>query len=902
MTHFRFSQLFLALAALCVLSSMPARAVGVTSPKQEFGFDIGDDYQLANYTQMKAYFEKLDRESDRVKVVPIGETEEGRTQVMTIITSPKNHRRLERFREISNRLATADGLNEERAAELAREGRAVVWIDGGLHSSETLGFMQLIETVYRLTSGEDAETRRFLDDLIILAVPANPDGIELVANWYLREKDPTKRSLAGVPRLYQKYIGHDNNRDFYACTQRESQAMNRVLYRLWNPQIMYNHHQTGPVGTVMFAPPFRDPFNYRVDPLIISGLDMVGGAMLNRFLQEGKGGVVQRAGAAYSAWWNGGLRTTAYFHNIIGLLTETIGNPTPMQVPFVPDRLLPGGNQVLPVEPQEWRFRQSIDYSLTANRAVMDFASKHRVELQLSRWRMGMRQIEKGRADSWTPSPRRIQAARRTDGSRQDFERQLRKPEHRDPRGFVIPSDQPDFATAIRFARALMNTGVRVHRATAAFKIGDTDYPTGSLVVRCDQAFRPHVLDLFEPQDHPDDFRYPGGPPIAPYDSAGWTLAFQMGFRFDRILTAFEAPVEELAEEAPFPAGALTGESSAAGYLLHAGANHSFVTANRLMKRGLPVRRTLSTHQIGTTTYPTGSFFIPASPASTAALKDAVRSLGVDAAGVATAPAVGPPLRPARIALWDTYGGSMTSGWTRFILERWEFPFEVIYPAQIDAGALRSRCDVLLLPDGAFRLTAGTRTGFGAAAGAEPDESNLPAEYRGRRGRLSRERTVPAIREFLGAGGTVLSIGSSTDLARALGLPVASALVESGAGSRTLPREKFFIPGSILEVRVDPTQPIALGMGERADVVFDESPAFRVRADDRTRVVAWYGSPTPLRSGWAWGQSYLDGAAAVVDASVGTGHLVLYGPEVLFRAQPHGTFKMVFNALYAPVN
>ena len=292
------------LGALLLVASSAASQTAtlrITSPKQQFGFNIGDDYHLATYTQFVEYWQKLDKESDRMKVVEIGKTAEGRPQLMAIITSPENHKKLDRYKQISRQLALAEGLTDEQAHSLAREGKGVVWFDGGLHATEVLGAHQLIETVYQLVSRTDAETTRFLNDLVILAVHANPDGMELVSSWYMREKEPTQRSTAGIPRLYQKYVGHDNNRDFYMSAQPESTNMNRVLYHEWFPQIMYNHHQTGPAGTVMFAPPFRDPFNYNYDPLVPAQLDLVGAAMHSRFTAEGKPGVTTRAGASTSS-------------------------------------------------------------------------------------------------------------------------------------------------------------------------------------------------------------------------------------------------------------------------------------------------------------------------------------------------------------------------------------------------------------------------------------------------------------------------------------------------------------------------------------------------------------------------------------------------------------------------
>ena len=208
----------------------------------------------------------------------------------------------------------------------------MVWIDGGLHATEVVGAHQLLETVYQLVSRNDEETTRILRDVIVVAVHANPDGMQMVSKCYMQNAEPLQRRTCS-PRLYEKYAGHDNNRDFYMSNTKESQNMNKLMYWEWLPQIMYNHHQSGPAGTVIFSPPFRDPFNYNFDPMIVTGLDMVGAAMHHRFLQEGKPGFTMRSGASYSTWWNGGLRTTAYFQNIIGLLTEIIGNPTPSQIP-----------------------------------------------------------------------------------------------------------------------------------------------------------------------------------------------------------------------------------------------------------------------------------------------------------------------------------------------------------------------------------------------------------------------------------------------------------------------------------------------------------------------------------------------------------------------------------------
>ncbi len=908
-TALRRWPLAFAVAGSLAIQAPAARAQArITSPKEQFGFNIGDDYKLANYTQFEQYWRK-----------------------------PANLAKLDRYKEISQKLAHAEGLSEADARALAREGKAIVWIDGGLHATEVLGAAQLIETVYQLVSRSDPETMRFLNDCIILAVHANPDGMELVSNWYMKDADTLKRNT-NVPRLYQKYVGHDNNRDFYMSNQPESRNINHVLYWEWFPQIVYNHHQTGPAGTVMFAPPFRDPFNYNYDPLVVVQLDMVASSMHSRFEAEGKPGVTMRTGATYSTWWNGGLRTTPYFHNMIGLLTETIGNPTPQTIPFIPEQQLPRADLPYPIAPQRWHFRQSIEYSLTANRAVLDIASRQRENLLYNLYRMGRNSIDRGSRDTWTASPSDIdavkkaiaadaqggatvaQAARGAAGTAaagsavgdpifqfgrgvdpKFFASVLRNPAHRDARGYILPSDQPDFLTATKFVNTLRHNGVRVHRATAAFVVAGRTYPQGSYVVMSAQAFRPMVLDSFEPQDHPNDFAYPGGPPKRPYDNAGYTLAYQMGVKFDRILDGFDGPFQEIKGLATPPAGAVTDVANAAGYLVSRSVNDAFVAVNRALKAKVPVSQLRAPLSANGKTYPAGTFYIANSAATRTMLQELARTVGLSADGTSAHPADAMPVRPVRLALWDQYGGSMPSGHTRWLLEQFEFPFDVIYPKTIDAGNLASRYDVILLPSGAVPAREG-QSGRGGGGG-ETDSLAVPAEYRGQLGRVTIARTVPQLRQFLEAGGTVIAVGSSANLGIHLGLPLSNALVERTAegADRELPNDKFYVPGSVLRVQVDTTRSVSFGISRDVDVFYDNSPAFRLGADAAAkgvRPLAWFPNGTPLRSGWAWGQSYLDGAVEAVEAPVGKGTLYLFAPEITFRGQPHGTFKWLFNGIY----
>src|SRR3989441_735648 len=575
----------LLVAAALVAPPAPAQH-RVTTPRQALGFDVGADYHLATYTQLEAYWRTLARESPRMVLREIGKTAEGRPQLMAIITAPENHKRLARYEDIARRLALAHGLTDEQAHALAREGKAVVWIDGGLHATEVLGAHQLLELVYQMVSRDDPETRRILDDVILLAVHANPDGMELVSSWYMREPDSLKRSTAGVPRLYQKYIGHDNNRDFYMVTQPETENMARVMVREWFPQIVYNHHQTGPAGAV------------------------------------------------------------------------------------------PKADMPAPIEPQRWHFRQSIDYSITADRAILDYASRYRETLLYNIYRMGENAIERGSADHWTVHPQVVEAVKaaalkdsaldtiRTTRTRDGrvptkYFALLHDPAQRDPRGYILPSDQADFPTATKFVNTLIKNGVTVLRATRDFDLTGRHYPAQSYVVQAAQAFRPHVLDMFEPQDHPNDFQYPGGPPIPPYDNAGWTLAYQMGVSFDRILDRFDGPFEPVRDTATPPAGTVSHADGAAGFLLSHRLNDAAIATNRLLAKGEEVDWLAQPVAANGREYPAGTIFIPATPASVPLVRRLATDLGLSFDGLATRPAPALRVRPVRIGLWGRYGGPL---------------------------------------------------------------------------------------------------------------------------------------------------------------------------------------------------------------------------------------------------
>ncbi|WP_313511546.1 M14 family metallopeptidase [Sphingobacterium sp.] len=861
----------------------------ITSPKEHFGFQIGDDYQLATFTETEQYFKKLDQQSDRLLYTVIGKTEEGRDQCMLIISSPENLKNLEEFKNISTKLAHAE-LTEEEARALAQKGKSIVWIDGGLHSNEVVGTHQLIQTAYLLASSNDLETKNILENSIVLMVHANPDGQELISNWYMREKTPEKRSGNYVPVLYQKYAGHDNNRDFFMLNLKESQNMARQLFVEWIPQIMYNHHQTAPAGAVVAGAPYRDPFNYVFDPILMSGIDALGAAMSSRLNAEGKPGYTAKDGSVFSTWYNGGLRTTTYFHNMMGLLTEMIGNPTPFEIPLVPNRLIPNNDTQNPVIPQVWHFQQSIDYSVSLNYAVLNYASRYKDEVLYNMFRMGKNSIERGSKDFWPLSPSKVavidtafQQAKRKDPkieNNREAERKLlgslfENKSLRDPRGFIIPADQADFVKATDFVNALIQNGIDIQQATADFTLNGKKYAKDSYIIKTDQAFRPHILDMFEPQDHPDDFQYPGGPPIPPYDAAGWTLAYLMDVKFDRILDDFNGPFQNLTNGKVIQLAELAKPKGK--YLrLPATINESFRVSNDLLKQGKNVWRDESNGDIYVENNASVKLIFPA---------EASNSL----------PKQNKKIKPLRIALWDTYGGSMPSGWLRFLMEKYHYNFEVIYAPDIDNGNLNAKYDIIIFPGNSiprFNSNPNASSYYGRMPAEAPE--NIPSPFKERWGRLTEQKSIPVLKSFLENGGKIVTIGSSSDLAEHLELGVENHLVD--AQHKALKRTEFYTPGSVLTAKVAKGSASTWGYNDEIDIYYSNDNLYKIK-NPNIKPLMWFDSEKVLKSGWSWGQKYLKDGVIAFEAPVGKGKLVSFGNDINFRAQTHGTFKLLFNQL-----
>ncbi len=871
----RLGTLLAVLVGASLLGGVAVRA-DIPTPESVLGARVGDDFFLARYDEAMAYFEQLAAASDRVQLERVGTTSFGLDWRVAVISSPENLAKLPRIREIAQRLAHPEGLSDEDARGLAREGKAIVHIDGGLHASEVAHAQHTLELAYDLArEQEDPEILRILDEVVLLLWPSiNPDGQDIIVDWY-RSNVGTPFEVAPLPRLYQKYTGHDNNRDGYMLNAHESRVTTRVI-RAWEPQILYNHHQSSPFPTRIWIPPFAEPISPHVHPLMWRTVNLVGMAMAQALEERGQEGAVHM-GTGFDNWYPGFMDHANNFHNIAAFLTETglyrYATPhfyTIRDFPKSRRDLRPQSLYSSPWEGGWWRLRDAVEYMLTASMSVLDVAAKFKQDVLYNRYQAG----------------RDVTAYHR---------------EH-PPFAYFVPQEQRDPMAAVELLRRLAFNGIDVHQLRTQASFEGQTYPAGTWVIAMDQPFANFVRQLFAVQTYPDLREYPEGPPDQPYDVAGWTLPYQMGIRVVAAMSPLPTAVREALEPlgvaaTPWdtatsdatvfdsalgvgfdthtvaaaivpPAGKVTGQGSA--LTLDPAQNNAFRAINRAWDQGASVSYVAG--KPGDDGDRSGGRFV-VKGLSTAVTEDLVADLALQAT---RSGAAGVDLPRPRIGLYRPWAASMDEGWTRWVLERFDFAFENVYNAEMVAGDLGRRFDVIVLVD---MLQETVLEGHA--------KGSVPPRYAGGLG----SEGVRALDAFVRGGGTLVTLNQSCLFAiEQLHLPVEDVVAE-------LDRTDFFLGGSIVEMIVDPSHPVMSGMPERAKVFVAQSPVFRPTDDFEGAVLAKYPSAgSPLLSGYLLGESHLQGHASALDVHHGKGRVVLLGMRPQWRGQPFGTFRILFNA------
>lgn len=818
-------------------------AASVPSPQSVIGFRPGADGHLAPWAQIVDYFGRLDRASPRVRVETIGRTVQGRPMLLATITSPANQARLDAIRRGQARLADPRGATPAELDRLARTQPAVALIGASLHGNEIMATQMSMELAYDLAT--DPAFAPLLENVVVLLVPGmNPDGLDITRDWWLRTRN-TPQSGAPMPWLYHFYTGHDNNRDFFMITQPETEAVTRVLYQRWFPEVVYDVHQMGNRGARLFIPPFDDPLNPNIDPLIVRMTNLVGVEMALGLTEAGKTGVAHQQ--TFDLWWHGGGRTVPARHNMVGILSEAASADYGDPIQQSPDSVRqPNLGSMYPEAWPGgwWRPRDIVEYELVAAKSLVRLLNNQRGEFVRNFATLGQRQVSLGRAGG--------------------------------PFAYVFPADARDPGSQAELLRTLRKAAVEVHEARAPFTADGRTYPAGTRVVLLSQPYRAHVKDLLEPQRYPDMRLYPGGPPDVPYDVAGWSLGMQMGVEVQEVARPFATGALARIDSIPVRPGTVSG--SGAAYALDPRMNNTHRAIHEVLRAGGRVSFLPQPFTAGGRSWPAGTPVVSGVADLPQRLARWTREWGIDAVGT-TEPGTPATLQRLRVGLYKPWTGNLDEGWTRWMFERWGVPFDTLHDAQIRAGGLNGRYDAIVVPAMAYReMMQGPRR-------AHPDYA----------GGLGREGAA-ALRRFVEEGGTLLLFDSSIEFAiRELGVPVRDV----NAAQDTTDVHRWYAPGSLLRVRWDTSHPVAWGMPEESAINYARSPVLDVPpGTPGVTVVARYPERNILMSGYSQGEERIAGKAALVEAQVGRGRVVLFGFRPQYRGQTHETFKPLFNALY----
>jgi hypothetical protein len=861
-------------SALCLVvfaAAAPAAAQHTSSadplptPESVLGFRPGADFKLARYEQSIDYFKRLDAASEYLQLIDVGRTSENRPWYVALISTPQNLANLKKYQDIAQRLAHPAGLTDEEARRLAGEGKAFVDISGGLHASEVAGAQHTIQLAYDLVArANEPRLRAILENTILLLWPSlNPDGQNIVADWYLANVGQPYET-APLHELYQKYIGHDNNRDAYMLNVVESRVITR-FWRQWEPQIIHVHHQSSPFPTRIWLPPFAEPVAPRVHPLMAREVNAVGMLMAQALESNGQRGATHM-GTGFDAWYPGYIDYLPMLQNVAAYWTETAlysyATPhfyTMNDFPQNMRDLRPGALYSSPWTGGWWRLRDAVEYMETASLAVLEYAAKYREDILYNRYQAG----------------------------RDAIRRYQKEP----PYAYLVPQDQRDPAAAAELLRRLAFNGVRIAQLTRAVVYDSVRYARGTWVVPMDQEFAELVRQLFDVQNYPDLREYPDGPPEQPYDAAGWTLPYLMGVRIVPALSPLSPELRaalqpvRAAQTLDSPSAPFSGNDVAAGIVpppgrlsgsgrriaFDAAQNNTFRILHNVLAAGGSVRFRAGTPGQGGEPGQSGQYIVDGVSASS--MQTWLTELGVQAERTN---ASGDAAVRARIGLYKPWRASMDEGWTRWLFDTNEIAYTTITNQDFKTGDLQRRFDVIILASDPPALLLD-----GYARGT------VPARYEGGIGRDG----VGALDAFVRGGGTLVALNQSSNFAiQQLNLPVRNVV----AGVN---RREFFASGSILEVITDPSHPVMAGMPERAHVFFDNSPVFTTTDGFQGVALARYPSGgSPLRSGYLLGERHLHGYAAALDVKHGRGHVLLIGFRPQWRGQPFGTFRVLFNA------
>ena len=874
------------LLALTFATQAHAQAKHVTTPAEQFGFEPGTDRKLADWKELVSYYQKVAAQSDRVRFQELGKTMEGRPFVMLTVSSPENLAHLAEYKQIVTKLSDPRTTSPNEAKPLIAKGKTVMMITFNIHSTEIASSQTAPLFLYRMATSNDPEVLNELKNTILLLVPSqNPDGEQLVVDWYKKTLG-TPAEGSNPPVLYAKYVGHDDNRDWVGLTQLETMHTAKVINE-WHPQILYDLHQQGANAPRLYLPPWVDPIDPNVDPLLVFSMNALGMRTAHDVASTGKTGVLVHG--VYDFW--SPLRDYISLHNGLRILTESASAnlATPIDMPFERlgtgigyDAKVAAWNYPNPWMGGTWHMGDIVAYQMDALESLTKSAAIDR---------------EQFLSDFYKVSDHAVHPAS-------------------GPYAYVFSPKQVDPAMAVKLAKTLFDAGVEVKQATAPFDAGGKSYPEGSYIVELNQPFRAFAKTTLERQKYPDMREYPGGPPQRPYDVAGTTLPLFYGVEADAIDAKFTAQAKLLSTITPLVGH--VAPASSTGYILEDMSNSSLYAAFSLLSEGVKAYRLTGSG------YAPGTIYLPMQPGLEPKLEAAAKRFAVDfkpATGTVGGSAL--EMKAPRVALYKSWIASLDEGWTRFVLDTNGVPYKSVVDADMRKGHLKDQFDAIILPDnqagailsgrafgeggggggggraggrarggtGAGAAGAGTGAGAGAsapAANTPPERGNMPQVPPEYRGGLGPDGTA-ALKEFLDEGGIVIVQNKAADVYATNDSPTFKNALDS------VPPRDFYCPGSILEITVDTSNPIAFGSTPTVPIFFETGPTFKLSGDARS--IGHYTSDHPLLSGWILGGQHLDGTSAIADVPMGKGHIIAFGFVPMYRGLSEVTYKFLLNAM-----
>ncbi|MEW6455699.1 MAG: M14 metallopeptidase family protein [Acidobacteriota bacterium] len=845
-----FKLFFLFIATLTVILIYSDEKI--PAPKEILGFEPGEDFKLAKWNQILDYFDSLDKASDRIEVIDLGKSTLGRRFIFAVISSSENLKNLDRIKEIQRKLQDPRKTVEEEVESLIKEGKAIVAISCAIHSTEIASTLFSMRLAYRLVSSNDPEVLKILNNTVLLLVPSvNPDGIDMVVEWYYRNLG-TQYEASSMPWLYHYYTGHDNNRDWFMITQKETEMWTKILYREFFPIVVWDVHQMGQRGPRLFIPPYYDPTNPNIEPLLLRELNLLCSEAAFEFTKRGKKGIATNM--IFDSWYNMANRAAPIRHNAIGILTEAascnLASPLFLRKSDLQDRgrgIYSMDIQSSYLEPWEggwWRLKDIIEYEEIFADSILRRISEDKEKYMYNYYRFALNQIEKGKSEP--------------------------------PYAYIIPKNQRDLPTAIKLINVLQRGGAEVYEAKKEFEADGIEFPSGTFIVPLSQPYRSFIKDLLEMKQYPA--RDLGGGRLEyPYDESTWTLPLQMGVKCIEIKKPFSAELQIL------PYGySLHGKIKIKGkryFLLKNQTNEESTLINQLLKKNYNVEIALNEFSVSGEKFNRGTVIILNKGEVDKLLIDFTKSIPVEILGTDELPRTKTlKMKNKRIGVYQSFVPNMDEGWLRFVLEKFDFEFKVVQNSEIKAGNLAEKFDVIIIPPMPLKIILEGK-----------DKGEVSPEYAGG---IGIDGTIN-IRDFVRNGGKLITIGSSSDLPiEYFGIDVSNALKKELEKPRN--QRSFFCPGSIFINELTHSTPVAFGLPKEISIFYNEEPVFEVKKGTSVMKFPEFNS---LLSGIVKEEKMILGKSTFVDVPYEKGNVILIGFDVLHHAQSHGTFKLLFNAI-----